>query len=232
MVTEAERTLVGVDLFEGLPERDLAMLARRCIWHKYQPHDEIIDRESRSGDVYFIIRGRVRVVNYSFSGREIAFDEMGPGGYFGELAAIDGKPRSATVVALTETVAASMSPKLFIEMIKTQPEVAIRLTRELAKIVRASTDRIMDLSTLGAHNRVYAEILREARPNLGPDNTAVIMPVPVHSDLASRVSTTRETVARVLSELSRKDIVKRKRNALVVKDFERLEEMVHSFRGA
>ena len=58
-----------------------------------------VDRHSAcriDADVYVVIHGKVRVVNYSVSGREIVFDELAPGSFFGEISAIDGQPRSAT----------------------------------------------------------------------------------------------------------------------------------------
>ena len=97
----AERSLAGITLLEGLDEHTRKELELRCRWVRVKAHEQIIDRESESRDVYFIVEGRVRVLNYSMSGREITFDEAGPGGYFGELAAIDGQPRSANVIALT-----------------------------------------------------------------------------------------------------------------------------------
>ena len=191
----------------------------------------IIGRESDSRDVYFVISGRVRVVNHSLSGREIAFHEMDAGGYFGELAAIDGRPRWATVVALTDSLLASVAPDTYVNLLHDHPEMAIEVLRELARFVRASTDRIMELSTLGAHNRVHSEILREARALATEgDNSARISPIPVHADIASRVSTTRETVARVLSDLAKQGLVKREKNALVVKDLEQLEMLVNEVR--
>src|SRR3546814_11001643 len=88
--------------------------------------------------------------------------------------------------------------------------------RSLATVLRRATERIMDLSTLGANNRVHAEILRLARPGLKGDNTAVVAPIPLHGDIASRVSTTRETVARVFSDLARADLVERHHDFLKI----------------
>ena len=104
--------------------------------------------------------------------------------------------------------------------------------RRLTSIVRHATDRIMELSTLGANNRVHAELLRQARA-VGRDNSGkvVLRPIPVHSDIASRVSTTRETVARVLNELARGHIIRRERDALVVLDLTRLKALVEEVRG-
>ena len=107
----------------------------------------------------------------------------------------------------------------------------MRVMRSLAHVVRRASERIMDLSTLGANNRVQAEILRLARASAGSDNAAAISPIPVHGDIASRVSTTRETVARVLSELTRAGIVERGRDALLVNDLDGLEERVETLRN-
>jgi CRP-like cAMP-binding protein len=104
------------------------------------------------------------------------------------------------------------------------------LLKRMAAVVRVSTERILDLSTLGAHNRVYAEILRLAKT--GADGRPAIRPIPVHADLAARVSTTRETVARVFSELARANVVIKERDALVVAAPARLKAMVREFKTA
>ena len=116
-------------------------------------------------------------------------------------------------------------------MLFEEPQVTIKILKGLAKIVRASTKRIMDLSTLGANNRVHAEILRLANLGLRHDNNATISPFPIHGDIASRVSTTRETVNRVFSDLSRKGIVKRSKNDLVILDLARLIKMIELVGG-
>lgn len=220
-----------IELLQSLTPEARAVIARQCSWRHFHPHEQIVDRSSDSRDVCLIVEGRVRVVNYSLSGREITFDDIEAGGYLGELSAIDSGPRSASIVALTETLVAFMSPRLFLETATNNSGVAAKVMHRLTQIVRASTGRIMDLSTLGANNRVHAELLRLAKAGLRPDGKAEITPVPIHSDIASRVSTTRETVARVMSDLSRDNIVIRQGNSLVVPDFERLEEMVEEVRG-
>ena len=127
---------------------------------------------------------------------------------------------------------ASLTHETFRELLQEHPEVASRIMVHMAQIIRASTERIMDLSTLGANNRVYAELLRLAKPGIRDDNTAMIQPIPIHGDIASRVSTTRETVARVLGDLSRTDLVKREDDRLIILDVERLEDMIEQFRGS
>ena len=227
--SEASRSLAGVGIFTGISVPERAALEKRCRWQSFAAGAEIIDRENDSREVYFVVTGAVRVVNYSLSGREVSFAEIRAGGCFGELAAIDGHPRSANVVAIDDTVTACLPGTVFVDVLAHHPSASLELMRRLAAVVRQATGRIMDLSTMGAHNRIYAELLREASPAGG--NRAKLQPIPVHADLAARVSTTRETVARALGDLTRKGIAKREGDALIILDVARLADMVQHFQN-
>jgi CRP-like cAMP-binding protein len=124
-----------------------------------------------------------------------------------------------------------MSPEVFLRLLSTKPLVGMEIMKRLARMVRQANDRIMDLSVLGANNRVHAELLRQAWGFTKDGKTAAIKPIPVHSDIASRVSTTRETVARVLNDLAREGIVERQKDTLLVKDMSKLAVMVEDVRG-
>ena len=219
------------DLLKDLSAEALREIEDVCRYKTFRAGTQVFDRQAETRDIFFVVRGRVRIVNYSLSGREITLDDVGEGGNFGELAAIDGQPRSAAVIAIEDSLIVALPHRFFMDVMKRHPSIAERLMARLARMIRASTERIMDLSTLAANNRVQAEILRQARESEGEDNTAVIKPIPVHSDIASRVSTTRETVARVLSDLTKKGLVERTKDALVVQDVEKLEDMVEEVRG-
>jgi len=229
---ELARSLAGIDLFAFLDPASRQTIERRCTWRRSAPGEQILDRETISNDVYFVVSGQVRVVDYSDTGhREVIFDEILAGGYFGELAAIDGEPRSANIVAIEETVTASLTPEAFIDILFQNRESGLAFMRRLCEMIRASTTRIMDLSTLAVQNRIYAELLRMAKTGGGrPPNTALIHPVPVHSDIAARVSTTRETVARVLSDLAHRGLVQREHDSLVILDLKRLSDLTQKHR--
>ncbi len=234
MTETTSHSLDSITLFEPLTPAERQTLAQQCRWRRYAPQEQVFDRSDTGRDAYFIVEGMVRIVDYSFSGREVSFVDISAGTYFGHMGAIDERPRSAGVIALTNTLLASMSPALFQKTVSSHPKLALDIMQNLAVTVRRSTERIMDLSTLGANNRVHAEILRLARASRTDEDssTAVISPIPVHSDIASRVSTTRETVARVFGELSKSGLVERRSNQLFVSDFEQLEELVEDVRGA
>ncbi len=223
--------LAGIRLLADLTDDQFAKLDKACAWKRYAAQEQIIDRDSDTRDVFFIVEGRVRISNYSLSGREITLDDLAEGAHFGELSAIDHHPRSASVVALDNCHLALLSPERFAELCMENPKVALRVMRSLAQIVRSSNERIMDLSTLAANNRVHAELLRQAKNHMVDDFKAEISPIPVHSDVASRVSTTRETVARVMNDLARRGLVERQKDTMVVLNVEALEDMVEEVKG-
>jgi len=225
-------TLAGIKLFSGLTKSELAELEKHCRWRRYAPHQQIIDKDSETRDVFFVLSGKVRIVNYSFSGRGIILDELPEGGYFGELSAIDGAPRSARVIALSESLIAALPQQHFLKFLEQFPKLALEVMIHLTGIVRVATQRIMDLSTLGANNRVHADLLRMAGEVDDEVEEVVIEPIPIHNDIASRVSTTRETVARVMNDLARQGIVKKSGNKLIIKNIERLRDMVEEVSGA
>ena len=163
-----------IGLLKELSESELVTLSRVCSWQRYAANEQIIDRQSETNDVFFIIEGKVRVVNYSLSGRVITLDDIGAGGHFGELAAIDEKPRSASVMALTPCFLAVISQGCFIDLVKSHSSVALTVMRDLSAVIRKATERIMDLSTLAANNRVQADLLQLASANMTENGQKII----------------------------------------------------------
>ena len=225
MTKTSENSLRGIRLFMNLPTEEVSSLESRCKWTQYPAGTQILERETDNRDVYFVVRGSVRIVNYSTSGREIALATIEAGSYFGELSAVDGQRRSANVVAATDCTVATITPAIFGRLLVKHPTVAMDVLQRLASIVRVADDRIMDLSTLRAVQRVYVELLRLTDSDVAVPNLWVIRPMLSHSEIASRASTTRETVARVLGQLAHAGVVERKSKALYIRDKERLERL-------
>ncbi len=228
---EAEDTLSGIELFKTLPRRDLEALAKRCQWRRYGAGQEIVGHQDDTKDVYFIVTGEVRVTVFSLSGKEVAFRDMRAGQSFGELAAIDGGPRSANVAALAESLIASMPAKVFWDVLHDHPEVAAAVMRHLTRLVRRLSERVFEISALAVRNRIHAELLRLARRNMEDANSAQISPAPTHADIASRVSTHREAVTREFKDLGRAGLIERQSGALVIRDVAALARMVEEILG-
>ena len=222
--------LLRVRLLHNLSSEAITSLERRSHWRRYARNEQILDRDSESRDVFLIVEGSVEVVNYSLSGREVAFGHVAQGGYFGELSAIDGGRRSANIVAIEDSLVLVVPPDVFTEILTHNPQAAMQVLRRLAHIIRTADDRIMDLSTLKAVQRVYVELVRLSEED---EKTGqwLVRPLPTQRDIARRASTSRETVARVLGQLARAEIVERKGRTLHIHDKERLTEMTDAFDG-
>jgi CRP-like cAMP-binding protein len=220
-----------ISVFRGLPAEALSRIQKRCTWRHYQPGEPIVDYLDASDDVFFITRGEVRVSIYSLAGKAVTFCDLQSGAMFGEYAAIDGAPRSASIEARTECAVASMTAHAFREVLLSEPTVAQALLRQFVTKIRDLTTRVYEFSALAVSNRIQAEVLRLAM--LAPRNggTAHISAAPTHAEIASRISTHREAVTRELNRLSRIGILERRGDGLFVKDVERLAEMVHAATG-
>ena len=232
-MSKAEASTFGlqrIELLKGLSQERVSLLAARCKWRTVPKGMFIVARDSRDRDVHLIVAGRVRATSFSPLGRQVSFREHGAGEMIGELAAIDGRPRSVDVLAVESVLLASMSPETFRELVDEEPLVRDRVLQALAGLVRSLSERVMELSTLGVQNRIHAELLRLARQSGQRGPEARITPPPRHADIASQVSTYREQVTRELSELARQGLLAKEDGALVLRDVHALERMVEEVR--
>lgn len=225
-------TLTGIDLFQDLDADDRGTIARRCTLHRFARNRVVVRVQDKTNDVYFLVSGLVRATMFSVSGKEVAFRDLGSGEVFGDLAAIDGMPRSSSIVALQDSLILSMSSDVFWEMMKTYPSVATAELKRLTALIRLLSERVFEFSTLGVRNRIHAELLRLAQDHPLGDNTAKISPAPKHADVASRISTHREAVTRELNHLEHSGLIERSSGAIVIRDMARLSKIVKEVKGA
>ena len=228
---DASHRLGDFSLLEELNEQEKRALEQRCHKRTYSRNETILDKGSQSREIFFVLKGSVSVITFSPAGREVTLAAVKAGDFFGELAAIDGEPRSASVTAIEKTEIAIMPPEIFHDILRNHPSVAIQLLQRLARMVRASGVRILELSTLQAAQRVYAELLRMAQPDAAVSGLWVVRPLPPMHEIASMTSTTRETVNRAISQLYDSNILKRKGRNLYIMDRTKLEEIVQSLQA-
>jgi CRP/FNR family cyclic AMP-dependent transcriptional regulator len=229
---EKRAALEALELFQGLlSPGELDALASLCTWRSFDKDQQVIGQDSPGNDVHFVARGRVRVAIFASGGQEVAFRDLGAGKSFGELSAIDGQVRSASVVALEPSWVATLSRDRFWTVLREHPSVTEQLLRQLAALIRNLTERVVEFSTLAVRNRIQAELVRMGREAGVARNQATLAPAPRHADIASRVSTNREAVARELAELARKGLVQKRPGALILLDVKRLAAMVEDVRA-
>ena len=230
---KSQASIVGlrrVGFLIDLSDARLEALAKQFNWRRVSEGDAVVTRAARDRDVYLIVGGKVRVAAASAAGRQVTYHDLGPGSLIGELAALDGGARSADVLALEDTLVAAMPPALFNQILDESRTANRWMMQRLSASVRELTERVFDLTTLGVQNRVHAELLRLAREAGVADNRASINPAPRHVDVATRISTNREQVAREMSELAKRGLVERAGRALLVCNVGGLESLVAEVR--
>jgi CRP-like cAMP-binding protein len=223
--------LKRVPILADLSGQRLELLARTCKWQHYEGSEQIVGYQDSSSDVFFIVAGKVRVIIYSTKGKAVVFTDLKSGEMFGEIAAIDHAPRSATIEAVGSSTVASLTARQFEDLLASEPAVAVATLRHVASEVRRLSERVLEFSTLVVQNRIHAELLRLAAEAAGDDAQAVLSPAPSLSDIANRISTHREAVSRELSRLGSVGLLRREGADLRITDIARLETLVREAKG-
>lgn len=202
---ENTELLRQVSIFKELDEQTLQSLGQCLKAHRY-PKDSLIVGQNDQGDALFIIEsGRVKVVLYGESGREMILSIFRPGDFFGEMSLLDDQPRSANVLALEDANVLVLSRRDFVRHLEGNPSVALNILAEMSRRLRRADDIIGNLALLDVYGRV-ARILIDLAHTEGEDKDEgiLIRHRPTHQDLASMIGTSRETVSRVISEFQRR----------------------------
>lgn len=220
--------LRDIALFVDLSADELTHIAERCRWIDYAAGRQIIDHLDDTTDCFLIASGSVRVIVNSSSGKEITFRDIGAGEVVGELSALDGRPRSASVVALTDARIDRLSSTDLWDILQRNPDAAAVLIRRLTALVRQMSDRVVAITALPVGPRVQAELLRLALEVGVTDNRAVILRAPTHAEIASRVAARREAVTREISRLADAGVIDRRGRNLVVSDVAALRDSVEA----
>lgn len=215
MEERAER-LGGLSLFAGLAPTDLTEVARRV---RFSDHDEgqwIVAHGDGDREVFAVVSGRVRVLLFGET-RELILGDLETGALFGDMSAIDGRPRSASVVALDAVSLVRMSASVFLDLIHRHSSVCDHVLKVLVGRIRTLDDRVHEFASLTVSERVRTELLRLASPVPGRPREGVVAPV-THAELAARIGTHREAVTRELGALQRRGALLKREGRLVIRD--------------
>jgi len=212
------QALLGIDFFCRLEHADRAHAARHCQGWCYGPRERIIEHRDGGRDVYFIQSGRVRASLLTVAGETIALQDLGSGEMFGELSALDGKPRSTSVEAVEESRVVRMPGPAFRDVLARFPSLGERVMLRLCALSRFLCERAVDSKALSVPDQIRLEICRIVCSHpVREDGSVVIEPAPTQEEIARFVGTRREQVSRVIGEYAR-ELIERSRRRWVVRD--------------
>ena len=223
---DAREALRKTEIFKCLDDEVFDLVSNLVKWKQFRKGVEVIPYKDKSDDVYFIASGQVRITIFSFTGKEISYQELGPGEMFGELSAIDQFPRTVNAITLEIARIGVISRSDYWGLIERYPGVAAATLKRLASLVRFLVDRVYQYGALDVKGRVRMEVLRLARESMSGDDTATIQHFPTHSEIANRVNTHREAVTRELNELSGMGLIEQNQRVLTVTAVSHLAELL------
>jgi CRP-like cAMP-binding protein len=231
LIAEQRHVLREISIFRTAAEPTLDRVVSLSRWQHYAQGSIILSYRDTSTDIFFILRGMVRAIIYAPDGKALLFTDIGAGEIFGEIAAIDRGPRSASVEALRQTLVAVMSAADFERIIRDDAEVGAATLRLLTSRVRRLSERIYEFRAFAVQHRIHAELLRLAKVSGQAQGEVTLSPAPTLADIADSVSTHREAVSRELSRLGTLGLISREAGALRIVDVGRLSELVREARG-
>jgi CRP/FNR family cyclic AMP-dependent transcriptional regulator len=205
-----------------------SVIGRSARSHDHLPHGIIIDSESEEQYVHLLAHGHARLIANSMDGRMVVIEDYPAGELLGltGLFGWDGVP--AQVCAVLPSRTGAFPAPAFVMLMSTHGAVALGVSRMLIRRLAAANRRLAENATLSAPGRIHAELMRRARAGQMADGkTLAIRPMPVWSELALALQTTRETVSRAVSALEKRGILKREADALVIVAPHRLEELIY-----
>jgi CRP-like cAMP-binding protein len=202
----SERGLLrSVSIFAHLDEGGATELERLAEARDYPAGAVIASQQERGDTLFVLVRGKVKAILYGESGREVILSIFkSPGDFFGELSLLDGEPRSATLVADAPSRLLVLSRDAFQRHLKRTPATALRVLEEVSKRLRRADEVIGNLALLDVFARVAGKLRELALAEGEPvADGLLVRERPTQAEMAAMIGTSRETVSRVLSELSR-----------------------------
>jgi CRP/FNR family transcriptional regulator/CRP/FNR family cyclic AMP-dependent transcriptional regulator len=199
----------GVPLFAGLTGNERGALCRMMLHKRFDTGQTIVHEEDEQGQTFFIIlSGIVHVAVVTSEGKNAILATLKRGDFFGEMALLDGEPRSASVIAAQECELFLLYRKVFLDILQRYPKIAVHLLTEMSKRLRRANRHINTLSMMSVYGRVADVLLQLAKDQGQRLNNMIIIPNrPTHQAIADMTGTSRETVSRILSQLQKKHYI-------------------------
>lgn len=213
--------------WSGLLTSELFVSARSC---RLKAGATLFHKGDAGDGCYRLDKGLLKVCLTSPKGEERIIAFLRSGAIVGDLAVIDGLPRSASIAAMTDSELHFVSQVAFQHFARKHPEIYQHLAKMLAARLRSADDNIASFAFLPMKARV-ARALLDLAEDLGEETTSggILIPRMINqSDLAAMAGVARENTNRILSEWKRSNLVTKSSDSYWIADKARLEGEIKS----
>jgi CRP/FNR family cyclic AMP-dependent transcriptional regulator len=209
------------DLDKAVVER-LERLATPC---HFGPGQMLFLKGDSGGALYGVVSGRIRISSATATGKQVVHDIMEPGDVFGEIALIDGRPRTADATAMTAAELIMIQRPSFLAFLEREPALALHLLKLLCERVRRTSERFEDMAFLTLPARLAKRILNlAARESEAEDHVSRVRIS--QAELAQMLDLSRETINKHLQRWHEHGWVDLNRGGLVIRDGAALRHLV------
>lgn len=215
-----------VDLFRHLAAREADGLSQALSLRHFTSGQVIVDRDTRPELVCVMRSGTVRLFHQERDGRETTIERLGSGQLFGVTGLLMTDPGGLMAAAETDVDLCLIDGRHFLDLVARWPQALLDLATRLGVRVREADDAVAHMTPTGARARLAAVLLRLARhgSDVHSGGGVRLRGVPRHTDLATEIGATRETVTRMLARLEQDGYIRRFGRQIVVPDPQRLAE--------
>lgn len=208
--------LRNIPLFRHLKEQQIKDIAARCRHMHYKRGDVVFYKTDEGTDLYIVLSGRLKAILTDEDGGEIVLSIFEKGAFFGELSLLDGRGRSATITADTDSELAVLSKADFLDLVAKDARIAIELMITLVERLRKADEMIESLAFMEVGERLTRTLLDLDKIRRGSDKGYVLVRRLTHKELAARIGSSREAVTKCMKVLAANGIVRESEDCISI----------------
>jgi len=194
---------------------------------RFAAGDVLIAQDERGAHIFYIKSGQATAMAYGINGERTWLGRFGAGDFVGDMSMLSDLPVPYEVCADTDLDVLAVPFAAMEQLMDAQAGLSKAVAGGLAARLHTAMQRLSEAFTLSATGRVCAELSRLSVPVGSDPDRHIIRPGPVFTELALRVSSTRETVSRTVSRLQKSGVVSRAPGALIIESPERLSDEIN-----
>jgi CRP-like cAMP-binding protein len=208
---QAQKFLDKWALFKALSEQDRRALAAHAQSRVFAPNESIFHVGEPGYSIMGVIDGTVRISLPTLKGKQVILADLRAGEFFGEIALLDGKPRSASAVALTKCELLVLERRDFLPFLERSPTACLKLMQLLCERIRRADERLSEIAFSDLLARLARTLLRYPAQGHGPPKLSLSQ-----QELAEMVGATRENVTRCLRVWQRHSVLQLKDHWIII----------------
>ena len=216
--------LRDIPLFTELNEEDLARIAAHCRMQDCGKGHLLFQEGDPYRGMYVVMKGGVKVFRLSPDGRETILHILFPPHTLAEIPMFAGADYPAHAECLAESRVVFIEKDGFLDLLRGNPDLALRMLAGLSKRLRAMATQLEDITSHDVRTRVIRYLLEEFGRQHNPDRALPLITLPISKSLlAAHIGTTLETLSRTMRKLEEEGLIKMKGKTVLLQEQEKLE---------